>query len=403
MRWVLVLALALGVTAPALRDMGVGGSARQAFAASVADRSRQVTSVSRTTNAIDAFWVNADRYIMTVGYTPATNWSRPTRISNGLASGGTSVHAVARASNRMDIFAVTPNRYVQTAYWNGSAWSAWSQLGSLRVADRTNVHAISPNANQMDLFAVGEDRVVYTNKWTAAAGWSGWIALPGLKAAANTMAYGAYLSSNGSSVQVVAVQTATVGRVIGPPPGQLVTKNWNLVDVNTYNQSTGWSGWETSPQLVLKPETSAFPVSTTENGVIIFGTNDAGITARQSWYNHLWFEPVLISNGMTWDRTTVFAVERQPGVPASTQAVCIGLDGYVYHHATPTSNGPTLTTSGGVWSQIPGSQSYLDASLVVWGPGKLNIFAWRSVDDGVHTATWNDATGRWSGWARLDD
>jgi hypothetical protein len=31
----------------------------------------------------------------------------------------------------MDIFSVTPNGRVQTAFWNGSAWNGWHQLGSL--------------------------------------------------------------------------------------------------------------------------------------------------------------------------------------------------------------------------------------------------------------------------------
>jgi hypothetical protein len=54
-----------GGAVPLLGDLGVTGQPQEAAAAHIADRSRLITAVSRTTNYIDAFWVDADRRIMT--------------------------------------------------------------------------------------------------------------------------------------------------------------------------------------------------------------------------------------------------------------------------------------------------------------------------------------------------
>ncbi|WP_203787503.1 hypothetical protein [Paractinoplanes rishiriensis] len=393
----LAILLVLAAAIPMLGDMGVGGHPKQA-AASAADRSRQVTAVSRATNTLDAFWVDAERRIMTAGYVPGSGWRAPAQIAGGMALSGTSVNAVARGASRLDIFSVAATRHVQTAFWNGSSWSGWFQLGSLRVMNPSSVHAIGGPDN-LDIFAVGEDLVIYHNRWTSATEWSGWRALPGLTAAAGTMAYAVYPNGAVAKVHVFAVETVTIARVIGPPPGRLVKASWNLVGRNVFDPATGgWAGWDTSPLMTVAPRTTPYPISHRNGSVMLYGTDENGKTIHNGWSTRAGWGgwPELLSNGVPLSGATVLAAVRVKNPTAAEYAaVCQGTDGRAYIHHLGESG------SAG-WEQIPNSQIAGDVFLVSAGPDRYNAFAWSAITGGAQSAGWTP-TGGWTGWTRIDD
>jgi hypothetical protein len=398
-RSVLALVVTAGLAVPLLGDVGLTGSPKEA-AASIADRSRQVTAVSRATNTIDAFWVNTDRRIMTAGFVPDRGWGAPAQIAGGMALSGTSVHAVARASNRLDIFSVAATRNVQTAFWNGSSWSGWFQLGSLRVASwaGSHVHAIG-GPDKLDIVAVGEDGIIYHNWWTSASQWSGWIPLAGITAATNTMAYAVYPHGPTGPVHVFAVYTLRDSGVVILPDGsgRLVESRQNIVVKNVIDPQAGLSGW--SYQLmVLKPMTSVYPISTRNGTVFIFGTDPSGKTVYNGWGSRSgwggWAE--VLGNGATGGlMTQIFAAVRvRDPLAAELAATVIGTDGRHYAHHLGKSRGTG-------WEQVPNSQASSDAFVMSAGPDRYNIFTWGSTG-GAQTAGWT-SSGGWTGWTRIDD
>jgi hypothetical protein len=404
-RSALALVLAAAAAVPLLGDLGLTGRPQEAAAAHIADRSRLITAVSRATNHVDAFWVDPDRRIMTAGYVPGQGWSAPARIANGTAGGGTSVFGVARAADRMDIFSITPNRRVQTAFWTGSSWNGWHQLGSLVVKAGTNVHAIA-NANRMDIVAVGEDRVFYINTWRAETEWSGWTALSGIEAADNTSAYAVYPHGSGDIVHVFGIMTVrTGGLVLLPPDGPglepdywYTASNQNVVFRKIYKPDTGWGDW-TYAFMVTKPETSVFPISTRNGTVVIFGTDESGTIVKADWSTRAgWGGWAESYEGRSLDRATVFASVRKRHATAAEYAVAVpGTDADIW-----TRHGGASPTG---WQEVPGTPKTGEAFIMSAGEDRYNVFAWRTPNGStgeVVNAGWTPSGG-WTGWTRIDD
>jgi hypothetical protein len=212
------------------------------------------------------------------------------------------------------------------------------------------------------------------------------------------MAYAVYPNSAVAKVHIFAVETVTVARVIGPPPGRLVQASWNLVYRNVFDPAAGWAGWDNSPLMTLAPRTSAYPISHRNGSILLYGTDDTGKTVSNGWSTRAgwggWPEPV--GNGATLAGSTIFAAVRVKHATApELAAVCQGTDGRAFIHH--------LGASGGAgWEAIPNGQITGDAFVMSAGPDRYNVFAWSTATGGAQSAGWTP-TGGWTAWTRIDD
>lgn len=409
----LALALAAVAAVPLLGDLGVTGNPKDASAAHIADRSRMITAVSRATNYVDTFWIDADRRIMTAQFIPGRGggWRAPVHISGGIGHRNTTVWSVARNQNQIDTFAVTPNNRVVSAFWNGSGWSEWFQLGSLVVKEGSSVHAIG-GANNLDLFAVGEDDEFYTNRWTSATGWSGWTLLPGLEglggvAAANTELYGVYTHSATGDIHVFGVITLPTGSVVlmpndgpGHDPNYWITRGTvNITIRNIFQyEDDAWSGWRYA-LTTNKPGTSVYAISPRSGLVTKFSTNENGDIQYDHWSNSGgWgLGPDPLEGRPLGTSTTFGAVRKRANVGAEWAVAVPGTDADIWtRHMGASPIG---------WGEIPGTPKTGEAFIMSAGEDRYNVFAWRTPSGStgeVVSAGWTP-TGGWTGWTRIDD
>jgi len=412
-RSALALALVAVAAVPLLGDLGVTGNPKDASAAHIADRGKVITAVSRATNYVDAFWIDADRRIMTAGFVPGSGggWGAPAQISNGVGHRYTTVWSVARNQNQIDTFAVTPNNRVVSSFWNGSTWSEWFQLGSLVVKEGTSVHAIG-GANNIDLFAIGEDDEFYTNRWTSATGWTNWTLLPGLEglggvAAAGTELYGVYTHSAVGIIHVYGVITLPTNTIVlmpndgpGHDPNYWITSGTvNITIRNIFKPNDGgWQGWHYA-MTTNKPRTSVYPVSPRPGWTTRFSTDESGQIIYDDYSNSAgWGNPPAPLEGRPLDTSTTFAaVRKRSNVGAEVAVAVPGTDADIWtRHIGATEVG---------WDEIPGTPKTGESFIMSAGEDRYNVFAWRTPSGStgeVVTAGWT-ATGGWTGWTRIDD
>jgi hypothetical protein len=91
-------------------------------------------------------------------------------------SGGTDSPAVVSwGLNRLDVFQRGPAGTLLHKWWDGSAWSAWEDLGG---GLNGGPDVASWGANRLDVFIRGTDNALHHKAWTG-SGWTGWTNLGG--------------------------------------------------------------------------------------------------------------------------------------------------------------------------------------------------------------------------------
>ena len=73
----------------------------------------------------------------------------------------------------IDVFARGSPDGVYQKSWNGTAWSAWHEIGG-QVLNGTAPEAFTPDGNIVDLYVTGSDSALYCKTWDGTA-WSAWI------------------------------------------------------------------------------------------------------------------------------------------------------------------------------------------------------------------------------------
>lgn len=161
-------------------------------------------------NALNVFIRGGDGQIY-AQYWNGTAWSGYTSIGSGMASDP----ALIVNSGALSVFARGNDGQIYTKYNNGSGWSSWASLGSTTM--RGNPRVIQ-YGSEVDVFALGADNHPYKNTWQPSSGWGGWSSL------------GNYMDSfpqpvvHGSNLSVV------------------MRGGDNAVYIDTWNGSS-WSGW----------------------------------------------------------------------------------------------------------------------------------------------------------------
>ncbi|WP_344804127.1 PLL family lectin [Microlunatus ginsengisoli] len=143
-----------------------------------------LTSVGRTPNHVDVFWIGPD---FAVGSTwwdaaPGCNWSdhQPFPITGpGAARAGSPLSAVGRTHDHLDVFWIGPDSAVESTWWDVAPGCNWSDHQPFPISGPGAARAGSPlaavarTADHLDVFWAGPRDAVDSNWWDAAPG-CGW-------------------------------------------------------------------------------------------------------------------------------------------------------------------------------------------------------------------------------------
>jgi hypothetical protein len=124
-------------------------------------------SVSTAPGKVDVFVRGGDGAIWQ--RTLTTSWGP--WVSVGGASPSTSAPAVtSRGANLVDLFVRGTQGQVYQRSYNGTAWSAWINLGGATISSPA---AVAPSSSRIDLWARGPDNALQHRVWQP-VGWSAW-------------------------------------------------------------------------------------------------------------------------------------------------------------------------------------------------------------------------------------
>jgi hypothetical protein len=370
--------LVLAVTATLI----TGRFTSRAEAAAATLTSPAVTAVSRSTDKLDVFGVDAGQRIYTAAWEPdfTDGWHRWSQINGGMAAKGTSVYGVSRRTDYLDVFAVGTDLGVYTAAWQpsfGASWRGWWRLGTLKVRPNTSVHAVSSRTDRLDIFAVGEDGQVYTTGWDPSTGWAAWTKLTnGVSMAANTTVFG--VSRSSGLIDIFAVDY------------------WRHPVTNAYDPAVGWKGWRTFEDYIyVNAGQGIYPVSRSRDKIDVFTRNHLGQVMTSAWepsFGAAWSRFRPIGDGKPVGGTQVYATVRAPDF---IDVFAVGSDANVYTAAWE----PSFGADWHGWWQIGDT---ISPGTSVYGVSRsrdhLDVFGINK-NTGTYTAAWEPSFGAdWHGW-----
>ncbi|HEU5223867.1 MAG TPA: right-handed parallel beta-helix repeat-containing protein [Candidatus Lumbricidophila sp.] len=258
----------------------------------------------------------------------------------------------------------TDNQLYQRAYNNG-VWSQWASLGGPNLGTFVGSPEVISRAGRTDVLVRGTDDQLWNKNWTAAAGWSGWIALGGVLRDSP----GAATDAAGNITVHVRGTDNQIWQKVCSPGGV-------------------WSGWAA----IGGPNAGTFqgaPAVAARNGrtdVFVRGTDD-----------QLWTKNWTSSAG--WSGWIPLG-----GILADSPSAATDANGNITVHIRGTDNQIWQVYSAGTtwssWAALggPNGGKFTGAPATTAIVGRTDIFV-RGTDDQLWQKTWN-ASG-WSGWTAL--
>ena len=274
----------------------------------------RITAVSRMTNLIDIFAVDADGTVSWAAGDPTIGqWSAFVQIGpTGALGSETTVAAVALNSSRIDLFGVAASD--GSVQWNSLTWDngILSQQGWITIGDPTNpdnttgddseteaspLTAVARNGNRIDVFMIDANQGgVRQNTWAAnGRQWSNsWqlISQPNFVA--------------GSIPRAISRSPTRIDLLVGGPPGS----DWSRQTFWSYSDSTENSGaWQEFTAVGnqppgFHPEYSLLARTPTRIEVFVSGVHGSDAQADPSDIFMLW-EDDDIENGAWHDWTSL--------------------------------------------------------------------------------------------------
>ena len=143
-----------------------------------------VTTVARTPDNLDVFWVAPNGSVMTQWWVAATDggWGEhgpafPIAPA-GSARPGAPIAAVARTADNLDVFWVRPDGAVASQRWAAAPGAGWGDHGPFNIAapgsaeEGSAIAVVARMPDHLDVFWVTRDGALGSNWWTAAPGTS---------------------------------------------------------------------------------------------------------------------------------------------------------------------------------------------------------------------------------------
>ena len=301
-------------------------------------------------------------YVISPAGNVALSMAYPTNaqtLESTIASLETSVlpapGACAQGSNSLSLFVQGTNNALLWKHWDGTAWSAWQNLGGVLTSSPA---AVSPSAGVIDVFVRGTNGVLY-EKATANGGgsWGAWSKVGGQIANGT----GPAACSSGSGHLDVLVQGTT-----------------GALYANSYTGK--WSGWQNLGGVLTSSPAAASPSA----GVIdVFARGTTGNLYQLQWAGS--------SSGWT-SLGGQIAPSTGPAAcswgPGRLDVFVQGTTGALYHKWY-TGSWSGWENLGGVLTSSPAAASPASHMIDVFARGTTgNIYE-------------NIYINRWSGWTSI--
>src|SRR6185312_11726335 len=151
-----------------------------------------VTTVARTPDNLDVFWVGPDGVVASQWWAaaPGAGWGDhgPFNIAPpGSAEEGSAIAIVARMPDHLDVVWVTRDGAIGSNWWTAAPGTSWADHGAFRIAPAGSARpgsalaVVARTPDNLDVYWVTPDGAVASNWWFAAPGasWAdhGWFTI----------------------------------------------------------------------------------------------------------------------------------------------------------------------------------------------------------------------------------
>ena len=252
-----------------------------------------VTTVARTPDNLDVFWVAPNGSVMTQWWVAAADggWGEhgpafPIAPA-GSARPGAPIAAVARTADNLDVFWVRPDGVVASQWWAAAPGAGWGDHGPFNIAppgsaeEGSAITVVARMPDHLDVFWVTRDGAIGSNWWTAAPGTS-WADHGAFRIAP------AGSARPGSALAVVA-RTPDNLDVYWVTPDGAVASNWWFAAPGASWADHGW--FTITPPSAVASAGGITATARTPNNLDVFWVAPDGSVGTQWWHaaaGHSW-------------------------------------------------------------------------------------------------------------------
>ena len=252
-----------------------------------------VTTVARTPDNLDVFWVAPNGSVMTQWWVAAADggWGEhgpafPIAPA-GSARPGAPIAAVARTADNLDVFWVRPDGAVASQWWAAAPGAGWGDHGPFNIAppgsaeEGSAIATVARMPDHLDVVWVTRDGAIGSNWWTAAPGTS-WADHGAFRIAP------AGSARPGSALAVVA-RTPDNLDVYWVTPDGAVASNWWFAAPGASWADHGW--FTITPPSVVASVGGITATARTPNNLDVFWVAQDGSVGTQWWHaaaGHSW-------------------------------------------------------------------------------------------------------------------
>jgi hypothetical protein len=252
-----------------------------------------VTTLARTPDNLDVFWVAPNGSVMTQWWFAAAGggWGEhgpafPIAPA-GSARPGAPIAAVARTADNLDVFWVRPDGAVASQWWAAAPGAGWGDHGPFNIAppgsaeEGSAIAIVARMPDHLDVVWVTRDGAIGSNWWTAAQGTS-WADHGAFRIAP------AGSARPGSALAVVA-RTPDNLDVYWVTPDGAVASNWWFAAPGASWADHGW--FTITPPSVVASVGGITATARTPNNLDVFWVAQDGSVGTQWWHaaaGHSW-------------------------------------------------------------------------------------------------------------------
>ena len=252
-----------------------------------------VTTLARTPDNLDVFWVAPNGSVMTQWWFAAAGggWGEhgpafPIAPA-GSARPGAPIAAVARTADNLDVFWVRPDGAVASQWWAAAPGAGWGDHGPFNIAppgsaeEGSAIATVARMPDHLDVVWVTRDGAIGSNWWTAAPGTS-WADHGAFRIAP------AGSARPGSALAAVA-RTPDNLDVYWVTPDGAVASNWWFAAPGASWADHGW--FTITPPSVVASVGGITATARTPNNLDVFWVAPDGSVGTQWWHaaaGHSW-------------------------------------------------------------------------------------------------------------------
>lgn len=307
--------------------------ATEALAASSSQDGR-VAAVARTSNNMDAFWIDPSGAIKHSYWNAGSRWVTEPFLPAGSTSSNGNLTAVSRRSDHVEFFYRDASGRLSHRYWyQGSGWSAFQQMygNNITLAASAGISAVAPTPTSMYVFFVKSDtKALHYSYWSEGSNWVTRAFDPEIKVSPSGGV--AALSRASGQVEVFYVKYNGSNRTAS-------------IRHNYITDSGAWSGdRELTAYGTAHASTSLAAVSRSSDKMEVFYVNPKG-SLRHSWWNTgaSWAADSKITNDFTAATSKGLSAVSRDGtlmevffLDQANRLSHVTYDGSTWHDAVPS-------------------------------------------------------------------